>query len=145
MTTKILAVSGQKNSGKTTLIQNLLPKLIENGLRVCVIKHDGHSFLPDVPGTDTFRFLKAGALGTAVYDGEKFMLVRCACVNAAELCLFFPDADLILIEGLKNEPLPKVLISQGFAFCSFSPQVFSRDDTTAIAGLILQYAEKDFR
>ena len=68
----VVAVSGVKNSGKTTLITAMLPHLTAAGLRVAVIKHDGHSFLPDSPGTDTGRHLDAGACGTAIFDGEKF-------------------------------------------------------------------------
>ena len=49
----VVAVSGVKNSGKTTLIIEMLPYLTEKGLRVAVIKHDGHSFEPDPVFTDT--------------------------------------------------------------------------------------------
>ena len=48
----VLAVSGVHNSGKTTLLEKLLPVLRSRGLKVGVIKHDGHDFTPDVPGTD---------------------------------------------------------------------------------------------
>ena len=51
----VIAVSGEKNSGKTTLIEAVLPILAARGYRVAVIKHDGHSFEPDVPGTATRR------------------------------------------------------------------------------------------
>ena len=51
----VLAVSGVHNSGKTTLLEKLLPVLRSRGLKVGVIKHDGHDFTPDVPGTDSYR------------------------------------------------------------------------------------------
>jgi molybdopterin-guanine dinucleotide biosynthesis protein B len=66
----VVAVSGIKNSGKTSLIEKLLPALTRRGLRVATVKHDGHRFEPDRPGTDSFRHLTAGAVGTAVFDGE---------------------------------------------------------------------------
>ena len=47
----ILAVCGVKNSGKTTLIQKLIPLLQNQGLKVAAVKHDGHDFEPDVPVT----------------------------------------------------------------------------------------------
>ena len=47
----VLAVSGVHNSGKTTLLEKLLPVLRSRGLKVGIIKHDGHDFTPDVPGT----------------------------------------------------------------------------------------------
>ena len=63
----VLAVSGLHNSGKTTLLEKLLPALRSRGLKVGVIKHDGHDFTPDVPGTDSYRLREAGAevLGVA--------------------------------------------------------------------------------
>ena len=59
----VLAVSGVHNSGKTTLLEKLLPVLRSRGLKVGVIKHDGHDFTPDVPGTDSYRLREAGAEG----------------------------------------------------------------------------------
>lgn len=55
------------NAGKTTLITRLLPVLTDYGLKVATVKHDEHEFEGDVPGTDTYRHMKAGAFGTAVF------------------------------------------------------------------------------
>ena len=109
----VIAVSGEKNSGKTTLIEAVLPILAARGYRVAVIKHDGHSFEPDVPGTDTRRFYDAGAAGTAVFDGEKFMMVKRQSVDERQLFEAFEDADIILIEGLKNSGYPKLYLTAG--------------------------------
>ena len=62
----MVAVSGVKNSGKTTLIEAMLPHLTAAGLSVAVIKHDGHTFRPDDPAPDTGRHFAAGACGTAL-------------------------------------------------------------------------------
>ena len=105
---KILAVSGVKNSGKTTVLEGLVARLSARQLKVAVIKHDGHRFAPDRPGTDTFRHLAAGACGAAVFDGEKFQLVRRTAVTERELIPLFPDADLILLDGFKGSSWPKV-------------------------------------
>lgn len=104
----VVAVSGVKNSGKTSLITAMLPHLTAAGLRVAVIKHDGHSFTPDIPGTDTGKHLAAGACGTAIFDGEKFKVVRRRKVDERALIPFFPDADLILLEGFKSSAWPKL-------------------------------------
>ena len=80
---------------------------------MAVIKHDGHSFLPDREGTDTFRLLEAGAMGTAVFDGEIFQAVKYARVSETELSALFPEADLILLEGFKHSPWPKIEILRG--------------------------------
>lgn len=108
MKRKVIAVSGVKNSGKTTVVEKLVTELAARGVNVAVIKHDGHSFEPDRPGTDTHRHWMAGAMGAAVFDGEKFQVVRYAAVSEWELMALFPDADLILLEGFKNSPWPKV-------------------------------------
>ena len=107
---KVIAISGVKNSGKTTLIQRLIPALADRGISVATMKHDGHRFEPDRPGTDSFRHLAAGAVGTAVFDGEKFQLVKYQPVTEDDLIACFPEADLILLEGFKDTPWPKLEI-----------------------------------
>lgn len=106
---RIFAVSGVKNSGKTTLITLLLPFLTAEGLRVATIKHDGHDFNADIPGTDTFRHFQAGAYGTAIFSDFKFMVVkRQPCLTEHQPAEWFPEADLILLEGFKTCPYPKI-------------------------------------
>ena len=108
---RIVAISGVKNSGKTTLICRLLEIFKEKGLRVAVLKHDGHDFEPDVPGTDTYRQLQAGAYGTVVFSKGKYMLVKQQPqITEKELLEFFPEADLILLEGFKYSNYPKIEI-----------------------------------
>lgn len=107
----IIAISGVKNSGKTTLIEKILGILKEKGIKAAVIKHDGHEFSADVPGTDTYRHLSAGAAGTICYSATKYMLVKNqADPDPNELIKAFPDADMIIMEGLKNSPYPKIEI-----------------------------------
>ena len=112
----VIAVSGVKNSGKTTLIEKLLPALKARGLKTAVLKHDGHSFAADREGTDTRRFLAAGAMGAAIFDGEKFQAVKFAAVTEQELIALYPEADLILLEGFKWTDYPKIeLVRRGIS------------------------------
>lgn len=105
----ILAVSGVKNSGKTTLIASLLSKLEQKGLKTAVIKHDGHEFEADIPGTDTWRFGEAGACGTLVFSGTKYMMVKYQpAPETDELIACFPEADVVLLEGFKYSEYPKI-------------------------------------
>ena len=157
----VVAVSGVKNSGKTSLIERLLPELVRRGLRVATVKHDGHRFEPDRPGTDSFRHLAAGALGTAVFDGEKFQLVRRAAVDERFLLEQFPEADLILLEGFKDSPWPKIELVRAAVserpVCHPSARlalvtdrkleapgcpVFSLDDTAGLADLLLRFTRR---
>ncbi len=111
MKPKCLAISGVKNSGKTTLIVKLIPQLTGYGLKVATIKHDGHDFEADVPGTDSFLHKSAGAYGTAVFSSSKFMVVKDTDSCSAEfLAGLFPEADLILLEGFKHSLYPKLEI-----------------------------------
>ena len=87
----ILAISGVKNSGKTTLITRILPELKRLGLNVAVIKHDGHDFQADIPGTDTWKMAEAGACGTLVFSEKKYMMVKYApSPSIKELIREFP-------------------------------------------------------
>ena len=93
----VLAVSGVHNSGKTTLLEKLLPVLRSRGLKVGVIKHDGHDFTPDVPGTDSYRLREAGAEGVAVYSGTRYLLTE-----------EFRLTEQVLLEGFKSSGWPKI-------------------------------------
>lgn len=154
----VVAVSGLKNSGKTSLIEKLIPKLNQSGLRVATIKHDGHRFDADCPGTDSFRHLAAGAEGSAVFDGEKYQIVRFGKTDEEYLISLFGDVDLILLEGFKNSPWPKLEIvcaeNGGQAVCHPSARlaliadrdvtaegcrVFSRDDISGIADFLIRF------
>lgn len=112
---QIFAVSGVKNSGKTTLITRILPILTGKGLKVATIKHDGHDFDADVPGTDTYRHFHAGAYGTVIFSDSKYMVVKKQPhLTEEQMMEWFPEADLILLEGFKTCPYPKIeLIRKG--------------------------------
>lgn len=157
----LLAVSGVKNSGKTTLIEAILPLLAQKGIKTAVIKHDGHSYTPDVPGTDSFRFFAAGALGTAIFDGEKFTVTKKAAATEAQLAAQFPEADIVLLEGFKDSPYPKLeLVRSGnsdspvcagdscLAYVSDLPlatakPVFGQSDYESVAEFICSYIKEN--
>lgn len=105
----VFAISGVKNSGKTTLITSLIPVLNDKGYRVAVIKHDGHDFQADVPGKDSYRHKEAGAHATVIFSGTKYMTV----VNSEEACEtqfieLFSDIDIIILEGFKDSQYKKL-------------------------------------
>lgn len=104
----VAAVSGVKNSGKTTFLEGLITELKRRGYQIAVIKHDGHEFSMDVPHTDTWRLQKAGALGTAVFSSGQWMAARYQTgITERDLMRLFPEADVILLEGFKHSPYPK--------------------------------------
>ena len=105
----VIAICGIKNSGKTTLIEKLVNSFAEDGKKVAVIKHDGHDFDCDIPGTDSYRMTAAGAYGTAVYSANRMFVHRIGTgEKERELLELFPEADIIFLEGLKDSIYPKI-------------------------------------
>jgi cyclic pyranopterin phosphate synthase len=110
----LLAVSGVKNSGKTTLIEKLIPRLAEKGFRCGAIKHDGHDFSPDVPGTDTHRLLAAGAEGVGIFSAAKSMLVQTGGgLDETALDRHFECLDILFLDGVKHSGYPKIEVVRG--------------------------------
>ena len=76
---------------------------------MAVIKHDGHDFEADVPGTDSWKYAQAGADGTCVFSAKKHMIIKYVPAPSVEdLIAAFPEADLILLEGFKYSEYPKI-------------------------------------
>lgn len=108
---KVIAMSGIKNSGKTTLITRLIPYLKEKGIKIATIKHDGHDFEPDREGTDTYRHRKSGAYGVGIFSQNKWMIIKEEeDVPISKFIDQFPEADLIFLEGFKYSNYPKIEI-----------------------------------
>ena len=106
---KVIAVCGVKNSGKTTLINKLVRAYTERGLKVAVIKHDGHDFDCDIPGTDTHSFTESGAYGAACFSQDRiFVHKQGTGETEKQLIGLFPEADIIFIEGLKDSTYKKI-------------------------------------
>ena len=110
----VLSLVGKSGVGKTTFAEKLLPELIKRGVRVVVIKHHSHKTPVDVPGKDSWRYADAGA--TAVIVSSPAELVRFERVEKektlAEIAAGVSNVDLILTEGFKREPAPKIEISR---------------------------------
>lgn len=108
---RILCVAGRKNSGKTTLIERLVPALRRRGLRVATVKRPPHAFELDTPGKDSYRHFHAGADASMVYGHKVVAVVRRLAGEppVAELvAAHLADADLVLVEAHKSAALPKL-------------------------------------
>jgi molybdopterin-guanine dinucleotide biosynthesis protein B len=106
----IVAFVGHSGSGKTTFVEKLIRRLIQEGIRVAVIKHDVHGFEMDKPGKDTWRHKKAGAVATLISSPEKIGLVMDSerDHDPKELLPLLHFADLVITEGFKHSRLPKI-------------------------------------
>jgi molybdopterin-guanine dinucleotide biosynthesis adapter protein len=111
-----LAIVGYKNSGKTTLICKLIQELSVLGLRVGALKHDGHDFEMDRKETDTYQFQNAGAVSVMIQSSAKIAMIehlsRIKPPTVHELINRFQNIDMLLIEGYKHEPLPKLVVAR---------------------------------
>ena len=99
----LLAICGHSGSGKTTLIEAATRRLRRRGLAVAVVKHDVHGVDVDRPGKDSDRIFRSGADVFLHGPGER--LARLHSGGFAELLRRY---DLVLVEGGKRAPLPKV-------------------------------------
>ena len=110
----ILSIVGKSNSGKTTLIERLIPVLKDRGCRVATIKHNRHGFDIDHEGKDSWRHRKAGAVATVVASPRMIAVVEDTDkdYNIRELVdRYIRSADMVLVEGFKNNPFPKIEVS----------------------------------
>ncbi len=111
---KVFGLAGYSGSGKTTLLERLVPALITRGLSVSVIKHAHHDFDIDRPGKDSFRHRQAGACEVLIASGHRWALMHELRGEAeptlGELLTRLSPVDLVLVEGFKFDPLPKLEI-----------------------------------
>jgi molybdopterin-guanine dinucleotide biosynthesis protein MobB len=109
--TPIITIVGKSGSGKTTLIEKLLPELKQRGYRVGTVKHHLHPFEIDYPGKDSWRYAQAGADTVIISAPSKLALIKQVQAEQSPDQLhtaFLNDVDVILLEGYKTHPYPKV-------------------------------------
>ncbi|HET8733793.1 MAG TPA: molybdopterin-guanine dinucleotide biosynthesis protein B [Anaeromyxobacteraceae bacterium] len=105
----VVAFSGPSGAGKTTLLLALVRELRRRGLAVAAVKHSGHPHGFDVPGKDSDRLLRAGAVGVAVQGASQMALFRPPLPGGPRaLAAWLPPADVVLVEGWKAARIPRV-------------------------------------
>ena len=161
---KVLGFAGYSGNGKTTLIENLIPLLCARGLKVSVIKHAHHGIDVERPGKDSHRHRQAGAsevlLSSAAQWGLKHASQGPFQPEFSGLLQRLSPCDLVLVEGFKSEPIPKIEVHRAAAGTPFlfpddprivavasdAPvatglRVFHLDDHDAIAGFVVTHLE----
>lgn len=111
MTVSAVAFIARSGTGKTTLLERVLPELRNRGFRVGAMKHDAHRFDIDHPGKDSYRLAAAGAATVLITSAEKLALVKkhSASPSAEDLIrTYFSEMDVVLIEGFRRSSLPKI-------------------------------------
>ena len=109
---KVIGIVGWSGSGKTTLIVRLLPILVGRGLRVSTLKHAHHAFDIDKPGKDSYEHRQAGATEVLVGSATRWALMHelrsAPEPTLDELLGRLTPVDLVLVEGFKTHPYPKI-------------------------------------
>lgn len=153
----VLSIVGKSESGKTTLIEKLIPELKRRGYRVGVVKHAHHGFDLDRPGKDSYRHRQAGASTVMIVSPGQMALVKdMAGEHLAALVPYFADMDLLITEGFKRDAAPKIEVFRAKRHrqpaclddptlvamvsdtpCSLDVPCFTPDDAAAIAAFIV--------
>jgi len=109
---KRFGITGWKNAGKTSVMERLVAEFVVRGLRVSTLKHAHHTFEIDHEGRDTYRHRAAGAAEVLVSSGTRWALMselRGDPEPALDaLIAKMTPVDLVLIEGWKTSPHPKL-------------------------------------
>ena len=112
----VVSIVGKGDSGKTTFLEKLIRELASRGVRVATVKHHIHDYDIDVPGKDSWRHARAGAVATMVSSPKKFSLIRAVEreYTLPELARFASDSgcDLLLTEGFKREGVNRIEVSR---------------------------------
>lgn len=131
---KVLGLIGWSGSGKTTLLVSLVPQFRARGLRVSTVKHAHHGFDLDQKGKDSWRHREAGAHEVIVASRARFALLH---ENEGEepalpvLLARLAPVDLVLVEGFKASPHPKIEVHRAEA--PGEPFWPDRSDVVAVA------------
>jgi molybdopterin-guanine dinucleotide biosynthesis protein MobB len=110
----VLGFAAFSGTGKTTLLEQLIPLLVQQGIRIGMVKHAHHEFDIDKPGKDSYRLRRAGARQMLVASSQRQALMtensspREPHLDELLNRLDLDTLDLVLVEGFKHVPFPKI-------------------------------------
>jgi molybdopterin-guanine dinucleotide biosynthesis protein B len=114
----VISIVSKKNSGKTTLLEKLIPELKSRGYRVGTIKHDTHGFEIDHEGKDTWRHKQAGAQTVAISSPWKISVIKDVDEEVGIdqiVAQHFTDMDIVITEGYKRAAKPQIEVFRSTA------------------------------
>ena len=111
MAIPVIGFAAYSGTGKTTLIEGLVAELTRRGLRVGVVKHDVHGLDLDRPGKDSARHAAAGACAVALASPGGSAVLEKRELTLADCVSRLRDVDIVLVEGFKHAPIPRIGLS----------------------------------
>jgi molybdopterin-guanine dinucleotide biosynthesis protein B len=118
--TPVIGIAGWKKSGKTTLAERLIAEFTRRGLKVASVKHAHHDFRIDDAETDSARHRRAGASQVAVVSAKRWALIAelegAPEPDLAQIVAWLGPCDLVIVEGYKSVPIPKIEARRSVAF-----------------------------
>jgi len=164
---RIFGFAGWSGSGKTTLMVALIPELVSRGITVSTLKHAHHAFDVDSPGKDSWRHRQAGAREVMISSQNRWALMHelrgAPEPEFDELVRRMSPVDLLLVEGFKRHPHPKievyrpslgkpllhpedpmvVAIASDATLPGLTLPWLPLSDASAVANFIVDYCERD--
>ncbi|MCU0602793.1 MAG: molybdopterin-guanine dinucleotide biosynthesis protein B [Desulfobacterales bacterium] len=126
----IVSIVGQSESGKTTLIEKLIPLLTQRGYRIGTIKHTHHAVDIDRSGKDSARHRTAGAETVMLASPGRIAMFKATASESLDgLIRYFDDVDLLITEGYKRENKPKIEVLRA----AVGSELLCRDDPGLVA------------
>ncbi|KNY19837.1 molybdopterin-guanine dinucleotide biosynthesis protein B [Methylobacterium sp. ARG-1] len=161
---RVIGLAGWSGAGKTNLLVRAIPVLVARGVKVATVKHAHHDFDTDWPGKDSYEHRKAGASEVLISSGRRWAQVHelrdAEEATLGQLLRRISPCDLIVVEGYKREPIPKIEvhradngrppihpldptivgIASDVAFPASGIPVVDLNDAEAVTGLMLDVA-----
>ena len=139
---------GYQNAGKTTLVEKVIAKLSQRGLRVGSIKHHGHKgFDIDQPGKDSWRHAQAGSRHVGLVSPDRYAEYASTEreVPVTDLLAHYTDVDVVIVEGYKTAGLPSIVVARSGVDRLRGKDSFDLVDSNTLAVACNDVVARDFR
>jgi molybdopterin-guanine dinucleotide biosynthesis protein B len=131
--TKLICIAGVRHVGKTTVLETLIPRIIDRGYTVVAVKYSTHAHELDTPGKNSWRLKKAGAEITAMVTPEEIAEYRPVKtpIQIRDFLELYREYDVVLTEGISQDNYPTVEILREEVNLIPSDQILNRVATVS--------------
>lgn len=143
-----IAFVGYQNSGKTTLVEKVISRLSQRGVRVGSVKHHGHKgFEIDQPGKDSWRHAQAGSRHVGLISPDAYAEYARTKdeVPITDMLTRYTDVDAVIVEGYKAAGLPSIVVARSGIDRMRGRDSFALIDENTLAVACNDVVARDFR